>query len=58
VRFICVVSGGGPGDLQWDTHNNDIEENHLRKAAETDRPVAGLPKDPKRRGLLDRTLVL
>jgi len=57
VRFICVVSGGGPGNLQWDAHS-DIEENHLRKAAETDKPVAGLLKDLKRRGLLDSTLVL
>jgi hypothetical protein len=52
-----VVSGGGPGNLQWDAHD-DIEENHLRKAAETDKPVAGLLKDLKRRGLLDSTLVL
>jgi len=43
--------------MQWDAHN-DIEENHLRKAAETDQPVAGLMKDLKRRGLLDETLVL
>lgn len=57
VRFVCVVSGGGPGNLQWDAHS-DIEENHLRKAAETDRPVAGLLKDLKRRGLLESTLVL
>jgi hypothetical protein len=57
VRFVCVVSGGGPGNMQWDAHN-DIEENHLRKAAETDRPVAGLLRDLKRRGLLDSTLVL
>jgi hypothetical protein len=57
VRFICVVSGGGPGNMQWDAHG-DIEENHLRKAAETDRPVAGLLQDLKRRGLLDSTLVL
>ena len=57
VRFICVVSGGGPGNMQWDAHG-DIEENHLRKAAETDRPIAGLLKDLKRRGLLDSTLVL
>ena len=56
-RFVCVVSGGGPGNQQWDAHT-DIEENHLRKAAETDRPVAGLLKDLKRRGLLDSTLVL
>jgi hypothetical protein len=57
VRFVCVVSGGGPGDMQWDAHS-DIEENHLRKASETDRPVAALLTDLKRRGLLDSTLVL
>ena len=57
VRFVCVVSGGGPGNMQWDAHN-DIEENHRRKAAETDKPIAGLLKDLKRRGLLESTLVL
>src|SRR5947209_8697027 len=57
VRFVCVVSGGGPGNLQWDAHD-DIEENHLRMASQTDRPVAALLKDLKRRGLLDSTLVL
>ena len=57
VRFVCVVSGGGPGNMQWDAHK-DIEENHLRKAAETDQPVAALLRDLKQRGLLDSTLVL
>ncbi|MBI4664356.1 MAG: DUF1501 domain-containing protein [Verrucomicrobia bacterium] len=57
VRFICVVSGGGPGNKQWDAHD-DIEENHLRMAAKTDKPIAGLLKDLKRRGLLESTLVL
>ena len=57
VRFTCVVSGGGPGNLQWDAHE-DIEENHLRMAAQTDQPVAALLKDLKRRGLLDTTLVV
>lgn len=57
VRFVCVVSGGGPGNMQWDAHA-DIEENHLRMAAQTDQPVAALIKDLKRRGLLDSTLVL
>ncbi len=57
VRFVCVVSGGGAGNMQWDAHS-DIEENHVRKAAETDKPVAGLLKDLKRRGLLESTLVL
>jgi hypothetical protein len=57
VRFVCVVSGGGPGNMQWDAHN-DIEENHLRKASETDQPVAALLKDLKQRGMLDETLVV
>lgn len=57
VRFTCVVSGGGPGNKQWDAHG-DIEENHLRMASETDKPIAGLLKDLKRRGLLDSTLVV
>jgi hypothetical protein len=57
TRFICVVSGGGTGNLQWDAHS-DIEENHLRMASQTDKPIAGLLKDLKRRGLLDSTLVV
>ena len=57
VRFTVVVSGGGPGNLQWDAHS-DIEENHLRMAAETDQPVAGLLTDLRRRGMLDSTLIL
>jgi hypothetical protein len=57
TRFVCVVAGGGPGNLQWDAHD-DIEENHHRLAAQSDQPVAALIKDLKRRGLLDSTLVL
>jgi hypothetical protein len=57
VRFVCPVSGGGPGNMQWDAHD-DIEENHIRMAAQTDKPVAALLKDLKQRGLLDSTLVV
>jgi hypothetical protein len=57
VRFIVVVSGGGPGNLQWDAHG-DIEENHLRMAPQVDQPIAGLIRDLKRRGLLESTLLL
>jgi hypothetical protein len=56
VRMVVVVSGG-PAVSQWDAHD-DIEENHLRMAAQTDKPVAGLLKDLKQRGLLDSTLVV
>lgn len=57
TRFVVVVSGGGPGNRQWDAHN-DIEENHLRMAAQVDQPIAALLTDLKRRGLFDSTLVL
>jgi hypothetical protein len=57
VRFSVVVSGGGPGNKQWDAHK-DIEENHLRMAAQVDQPIAGLLKDLKQRGLLDSTLLI
>ncbi|MBS1875299.1 MAG: DUF1501 domain-containing protein [Acidobacteria bacterium] len=56
VRFVVLVSGG-PAISQWDAHE-DIEENHLRMAAKTDKPVAGLLKDLKQRGLLNSTLVV
>jgi len=56
VRFVVCVAGGGAGNSQWDAHG-DIEENHLRMAGRTDRPVAGLLHNLKRRGLLDSTLV-
>jgi len=57
VRFVQLYSGGGPGNLTWDGHG-DIEENHLRMAGQTDKPIAGLLKDLKQRGLLDTTLVI
>jgi hypothetical protein len=57
VRFVCVVAGGGPGNLQWDAHQ-DIEENHTRMAGHTDQPVAALLQDLKRRGMLDSTLLV
>ena len=41
VRFVTVVSGGGPGTKQWDAHQ-DLEENHLRLAAQVDQPIAVL----------------
>lgn len=56
VRVVVIVSGG-PAMTQWDAHE-DIEENHLRMAARTDRPIAALLKDLKQRGLLDTTLVV
>jgi hypothetical protein len=51
VRFIQLRSGG------WDSHNK-LRENHELVCRATDRPIAGLLVDLKRRGLLDETLVV
>jgi hypothetical protein len=57
VRFIQLYSGGGHFDENWDAHNG-MEKNHQLHAGETDRPIAGLIRDLKRRGLLDSTLIV
>lgn len=59
VRFVQLFSGGSFGSprINWDGHE-DVKKNHTREAARIDRPVAGLLRDLKRRGLLDDTLVL
>lgn len=57
VRFIQIYSGGGHGDDTWDAHG-DIVFNHGMHAGDTDKPIAGLLNDLKRRGLLDSTLVV
>ena len=54
VRFVQLYSGDVNG---WDAHD-DVEKNHATMSAKTDRPVAALLKDLKRRGLLDSTLVV
>jgi hypothetical protein len=57
VRFIQLYSGGGHGNDTWDAHG-DIVGNHGKHAQATDKPIAGLLQDLKRRGLLDSTLVV
>lgn len=51
VKFVQVRVGG------WDAHGN-IQGNHEKMAARTDRPVAALLADLKQQGLLDSTLVV
>ncbi|MDB5353321.1 MAG: hypothetical protein JWN86_4568 [Planctomycetota bacterium] len=57
VRFVQIYSGGGHNDENWDAHS-DVDKNHTLHCGETDRPIAGLLTDLKRRGLLDDTLVV
>ncbi|MBW3539279.1 MAG: DUF1501 domain-containing protein [Planctomycetes bacterium] len=57
VRFVQLYSGGGHIEDTWDGHNNCIT-NHTLHAGETDRPIAALITDLKRRGLWDETLIV
>jgi hypothetical protein len=57
VRFVQVYSGGGHSEETWDAHA-DVNKNHELHCGETDRPIAGLLADLKRRGLLDSTLIV
>jgi hypothetical protein len=57
VRFIQIYSGGAHNDDNWDAHS-DLKKNHDFHAGNTDKPIAGLLEDLKRRGLLQDTLVI
>ena len=57
TRFIQIYSGGAHNDQNWDAHG-DLETNHNLHAGATDKPIAGLLQDLKRRGLLEDTLVV
>ena len=54
VRFVQLYMGAGS---VWDAHSN-LEVNHSQLTKESDKPIAGLIRDLKQRGLLDDTLVI
>jgi hypothetical protein len=55
VRYIQINYGDNTDNPAWDQHSNLPK--HADHAAATDKPVAGLLADLKRRGLLEDTLV-
>jgi hypothetical protein len=55
VRYVMCLHGAG-GD-RWDDHG-DVKGRIPKHCQEVDRPVAGLIRDLKSRGLLDDTLVV
>lgn len=59
VRFVQMFAGGAFGSprINWDGHENMIE-NHGQEAGRIDRPIAGLIRDLRRRGMLDDTLIV
>jgi hypothetical protein len=52
VRFLQVSH-----TYKWDQHEN-LKRDHAQNAAEVDKPIAGLLRDLKTRGLLKDTLVI
>jgi hypothetical protein len=59
VRFVQLLSGGtfSSPRRNWDGHEN-MKANHGQEALRIDKPIAGLLRDLRRRGMLDDTLVL
>jgi hypothetical protein len=55
VRFVQVTHSDA--FVQWDQHT-DLKKGHEKNAREVDKPIAGLLRDLKARGLLQDTLVL
>lgn len=56
VRFIQVQHGAGGAGV-WDAHGG-LKANHEKNFRAVDKPIAGLLKDLRQRGLLDSTIVL
>ena len=56
VRFIELIDGDTRIDFNWDTHANMSNYNKL--ARNVDKPIGGLLKDLKSRGMLEDTLVV
>jgi hypothetical protein len=57
VRFVQIFTGSGGSD-DWDAAHAENDKTHRTMARRVDRPIAGLLKDLKARGLLDETLVI
>ncbi len=57
VRFVQIFTGSSGAD-DWDAAHADNDKTHREMARRTDKPIAGLLKDLKARGLLDSTLVV
>jgi hypothetical protein len=55
VRFVQVYHGGAGN--AWDAHK-DLKANHSDLATKVDKPIAGLLRDLKQRGLLEETIVV
>jgi hypothetical protein len=55
VRFVHFTHSDS--NVQWDQHSK-LKTGHTKNALEVDKPIAGLLRDLKSRGLLEDTIVL
>lgn len=56
VRFVELLCQN-LGHDRWDQHSN-LQQGHARNALAVDKPIAGLIRDLKARGMLDETLIV
>lgn len=56
VRFIQIMHGSGAAGA-WDAHSK-LKSNHTNLTGQVDKPISGLLKDLKQRGLLEETIVV
>jgi uncharacterized protein (DUF1501 family) len=57
VRFVQIFTGSAGAD-DWDAAHADNDKTHRQMARRVDKPMAGLLRDLKSRGLLEETLVI
>lgn len=57
VRFIQIYHGNNGGAGAWDAHSG-LKAGHTKLCGQVDKPIGGLLKDLKQRGMLDDTLVV
>lgn len=57
VRFVQVFHGQNGGAGKWDAHSN-LKKGHTELCQQVDKPIAGLLKDLKQRGMLEDTMVV
>ena len=55
--YVELLTPFREGQDRWDQHKS-LEEGHRINARATDKPIAGLIRDLKSRGLLDETIVI
>ncbi|MFO0944382.1 MAG: DUF1501 domain-containing protein [Planctomycetota bacterium] len=57
VRFVQIFHGSNGAPGAWDAHGG-LKSGHSKLCGQVDKPIAGLLKDLKQRGLLDETIVV